>query len=183
MKTLLSITALATIIFASGTPAFGEEYADHGYELLLRGNYQQAVVYLTAAVKINPTDLDIRRRLCSAYVGAGMSKDAIQQMRVIGTVSPLTAEDISLQADAYSQLGDTKTAILRYKQALQVDPTYGAARIALAKILLFAGDYTNARAACNDTLRTSKDPLVRKQAMDMLGALKDKERAHITEKA
>lgn len=183
MKTLLNITLIAACVFVSGAPAFGEEYADRGHELLLRGNYQQAVGYLTAAVKLNPTDLEIRRQLCSAYVGAGMSREAIQQLRVIATVTAPTAEDFNLQAEAYSQLGDSKTAILRFKQALMVEPSNGPARIGLAKILLFAGDYASARAACNDTLRTSRDPVVRKQAIDLLGALKDREKGHITEKA
>lgn len=178
--------ALALLISAGvALPAFAaDDYAHRGNELLNRGSFTQAVSMYTAAVRQNPADLELRRQLCSAYIGAGMPNEAIQQLRALSTVGPATARDLNMQADAYNMLGNSKAAMTCYRQALAQDPSNTKATIGLARTLLFAGEQDSAKSLLNSALRTARDPEARRQIMQLLSTLKDRDKvAHQEAKA
>ena len=167
---LLISTSVALPVYAA------EDYAQRGYSLLNRGSYSQAVTMYAAAIRQNPSDLELRRQLCSAYIGAGMPREAIQQLQALSTISPATARELNMQGEAYNQLGNSRSAIAAYRQALAQDPSNSTATIGLARTLLYTGEQNSAKSVLNAALRTTRDPETRRQIMQMLSTVKDRER-------
>ncbi len=137
-----------------------------------RGNYSSAIGTLTLAVKQNPSDLDARRQLCNAYLGAGMAREAAQQLELISRLAPGNIGDLIAMGEAYSQMGDRRNAIAKYRQAWVQDPNNGRAVIGLARALISNGDTGAARSVCEGALRSSRDSVLRAQCSELLGTIR-----------
>ena len=161
--------ALSQPVMAGGLPV---ALVQKGCEQMNRGNYSSAIATFTTAVKQNPSDLDARRQLCNAYLGAGMAREAAQQLELIAKVSPGNINDLIALGEAYVQLGDNRAAISKYKQAWVLDSTNGRAVIGLARTLMANGDADSARSVCAGALRSSKDAVLRSQCSEILSTIR-----------
>ena len=166
--------AVATLCPAAFAGQLGLPLLAKGSDLINRGNYTGAISVLSAAVRQDPSDLEVRRRLSSAYIGAGMARQALQQLEAVSRVSPGNAGDYVMMAEAHFQMGDTAKAIARYKQAMLTDPSNTQARMGLARALMAAGDLNSASAVCNDSIRTKQDAQSRQQFVELLGTIRSR---------
>jgi len=166
---IVALAALCQPVFAGGAPAGS---VAKGCDEINRGNYTSAISILSAAIRQNPSDLDARRYLSSALIGAGMAREAAQQLEAIAKVAPGNAADCTMMAEAYNQMGDNKIATARYKQAILLDPAASAPRLGLARLFMASGDLNGAISLCNESLKTRRDAQSRQQFIDLLGTIR-----------
>ena len=136
------------------------------------GNYADAVSTLVVAVRQNPSDLETRRKLCTALVGAGRATDALRELQVITRFAPGDARDSQLMAEAYYLCGDAISAITKYREALALNPDAAEAKLGLIRSLISTGNPTEAKGICQQTLRSSRDAVLRKQVAEILQGIR-----------
>ena len=176
MFTKMAVAAAVASAVTLSSPAFGQDKspASNGLAELNRGNYANAVELLCAAVRNAPADLEVRRNLCRAFIEAGMEREAIRQLSALIKFGCSSPRDYSMMAQAYYQLGNSKTAICYYKEALQIDASNTEARIGIARTLISSGDLRGATSACVEGLRLATSPQARQQLNALLGTIRTK---------
>ncbi len=175
-----ALLALVTLL-ALGQPVLAsqqsQELVRRGCHQLDLGNYSQAIGFFSAAIRQEPSDLDARRHLSAAYIGAGMSMQAVMQLKAIASVQSPNAGDFAMLGEAYAQLGDKNNSISAYKKAIALEPGSRPARLGLAQVLVHSGDLRSATAFCTETLRSSKDPELVKQVLDLVRSMRERKSA------
>jgi Flp pilus assembly protein TadD len=167
-----AMLAAATACPALCADALPMTLSENGCAQMNRGNYNAAVEIFSAVIRRDPTDLVARRRLACALIGAAREREAIKQLKLIAAVDPGNAGDLCTMASAFRRIGDDKSALALYRQAMIIDCQCSEARVGLTRVLVALGNYRAAQAICGDTLRTSRDPLLRKQSTDLMNTIK-----------
>lgn len=147
--------------------------AQQGNKHMNLGDYDSAVRVLMQAARKSPSDLEIRRHLCSALLGAGKAGSALEQLRAIRTVSILDERDLTMTAEAYYQLGKSKTALAYYKEALKMNPESTASRLGVARTLIELRELNRAEAFCLESIKTSRDAVFKEQMLEILNTIKN----------
>lgn len=138
------------------------------------GNYTAAISTLVLAVRQDPSDLEARRHLCSAMLGAGKAKEALHELQVINQAAPGDLRDLQMMAEAHYQCGDSRAAIQKYREALAADPAFAPAKIGLIRTLISSGKSPEAEFLCKATLRSSTDSTLRKQVNELLQLIRSR---------
>ncbi|MBX9686732.1 MAG: tetratricopeptide repeat protein [Candidatus Obscuribacterales bacterium] len=167
----ISIAALSVAIsLTQPLSAASSTLLQKGCREIESGNYANAVRTLSAAVRVNPQDLEARRHLSNAMIEAGMEKEALQQLNLIIRIEPANPADYCLMANAYYRIGDSQNAAGKYKQALAINQFHTAARIGLTRTLLSMGKLKSARELCLESMKL--DPAYRSMYQELLNAIR-----------
>lgn len=137
-----------------------------------RGNYLDAAKLLATALRKNPGDLEARRLLATALIGAGEAAAALRQLKALNKVAPGDSRDYVLMAEASYHMGDTSNAIRHYRKALELDPSSGCAGMGLSRALMSAGKIDEAITVCHEALRLARDAPTRQQFVDLLSTMR-----------
>ena len=139
----------------------GHPYADvhqlRGLALALLGYAERAVAAFDAALAINPrySDALVHRGIVLSDLGRtdeaalSLARAAEERDGRIGNLTrPVTGRLANLHAElgeAYADAGLLEDAIREYRRALELGPTYHDLRLRLARHMLAAGHYLDAR--------------------------------------
>ena len=136
------------------------------------GNYTRAISLFAAALRKQPDDLEARRLLVRAFICADREKEALQQLQAIRQVASGNSGDSVMMAEACYHMGDARSAIACYKEALILEPSSAPAKIGLARALIFTGNLRGAVAVCNDALRFTQAVQSRQQFLELLSNIR-----------
>jgi tetratricopeptide (TPR) repeat protein len=109
------------------------------------GNFADATKYFTSVIRDRPDFAQAFEGLGIAQVESGEYRNALSNLeraRALGSLNPAL---LNYQAVALGYVGNFKTAIQLYRQALELKPDYGAARLNLAMAYQKTGDREAAR--------------------------------------
>jgi tetratricopeptide (TPR) repeat protein len=109
-----------------------------GYDLMMSGDNEPAIVYLTAAVKANPNDPYARRYLAYTYEQHGMDAEAVTQFEILAKLQAFQSADHLMYAKALTPK-QPERAVAVYNSLLVQEPTNVEARTNLIKTLISHG--------------------------------------------
>lgn len=144
-----------------------------GYELLKAGDAPDAVTALSMVVRKQPENARARKYLAHALLACGKAADAADQFQLISSMASLSSEDLLAMAQALDQAGYTEKAIKRYEDCVFIHPENIAARVALVKAYLRAGQSAKALETARDGMhhaRSASDIALLQHAMLEAGA-------------
>ena len=125
----------------------------------MQGDYEGAAAEAEKALAIDPTDARAMQLRYDAYRLAGnraKAKEAEQALRELGGLSETAARIFNEGADAYNA-GDKATAISKFQQAADLDPTLVQARLVLAKLFFSDGNLSEALARAEEVVALEPD--------------------------
>jgi len=125
----------------------------------MQGDYPAAAAEAEKALVIDPTDSRAMQLRYDAYRLAGdkeKAKEAEQALRELGGLSETAARIFNEGAEAYNT-GDMATAISKFQQAADLDPTLVQARLVLAKLYLSQGSLSEALARAEEVVALEPD--------------------------
>lgn len=129
-----------------------------GYESLRRGDTDEAIAFLAAAVKKQPNDAMARLYLGHAFLKAGQPTRALQQFQAAqsmgGQLRPL---DRVAWADALLASGQQDQAKQMFEQILQSQPKLFAARLGQLRAYLVSGDRKRAEQLAREYMVDSSE--------------------------
>jgi tetratricopeptide (TPR) repeat protein len=129
-----------------------------GYEALRRGNTDEALAFLAAAVKKQPNDPMARIYLGHAFLKAGQPSQALQQFQAAqsmgGQMRPL---DRAAWAEALLNSGRKDEAKEMFEQILQSSPKLFAARLGQLRTYIISGDRKRARQLAREYMVDSSE--------------------------
>jgi tetratricopeptide (TPR) repeat protein len=120
----------------------------------MQGDYPAAAEEAEKALVIDPTDARAMQLRYDAYRLAGddaKAKEAEQALRELGGLGETAARIFNEGADAYNA-GDMATAISKFQQAADLDPTLVQARLVLAKLFFTEGNLSEALARAEEVV-------------------------------
>ena len=138
MTRLAAAFACAVLLAAQGRPV------DRAWDLLARGQRQQAEQVLREILRKNPSDADARLMLGSLLAEAGDHAGAIAQLSEAVKLRPRSAEAENALGEAYNGFGQVQPAREAFEQAAALDPKFSQAQVNLGLVLLEAGDFDGA---------------------------------------
>lgn len=116
---------------------------------MLAGNAQQAEALLTAAIKLDPNDLELRLDRSQALAQRGDFATVIADLSTVLAQDPTKVDALVFRASAYRQTGKTDLAAADLVAALQLNPSHPEALLERGMLNRLAG---NAAAARRDWL-------------------------------
>jgi len=125
----------------------------------LQGDYPGAAAEAEKALIIDPNDARAMQIRFDAYRLAGdkeKAKEAEQALRELGGLSETAARIFNEGADAYNA-GDMTTAISKFQQAADLDPSLVQARMVLAKFYFSEGNLSGALARAEEVVALEPD--------------------------
>ena len=125
----------------------------------LQGDYPGAAAEAEKALIIDPNDARAMQIRFDAYRLAGdkeKAKEAEQALRELGGLSETAARIFNEGADAYNA-GDMTTAISKFQQAADLDPSLVQARMVLAKFYFSEGNLSEALARAEEVVALEPD--------------------------
>ena len=125
----------------------------------MQGDYEGAAAEAEKALAIDPTDARAMQLRYDAYRLAGddaKAKEAEQALRELGGLSETAARIFNEGADAYNA-GDITTAISKFQQAADLDPSLVQARLVLAKLFFSEGNLSEALARAEEVVALEPD--------------------------
>jgi Flp pilus assembly protein TadD len=145
-----------------------------GVDQIARGNYDQAVITFSKAVKSDPSDLQARRYLCTAMLKNGQAAAAAQQLEMITKFAPGNNSDMNLLAESYLHCGEWEKSAECFKKALRTDPTDATAKYGLCRTMLAVGDVSGARDLALHTIRSTSNQKIRTGCSQILSQIKER---------
>lgn len=106
--------------------------------------YADAIRYLQAALKLNPSSDDAKYNLAEAYFQSGDYEDVLKSLLAVSAAGQKEGSYLGLLGDAYAHLGRYEDAARCLQQAIAVMPDNDQYYASLALIQLRAGDLENA---------------------------------------
>jgi tetratricopeptide (TPR) repeat protein len=106
--------------------------------------YADAIRYLQAALKINPSSDDAKYNLAEAYFQRGNPEDALKSLLAVSAAGQKEGSYLGLLGDVYAHLGRYEDASRCLQQAIATMPDNDQYYASLALIQLQAGDLENA---------------------------------------
>lgn len=128
---------------------------------------------IVALVRLNPSELGLRRSLALALIRKGLTVKAADQMRGVIAVAGPNAADLILLGDASRYSGDLQGAIKSYRGALSLNPMSSKARSGLSLAYAASGDLRTAYDICQNGLAQLVDAGDRTEINNTLIALHD----------
>lgn len=168
-QTVLAVACLCPGALAESSPSMQKASA-----YMNSGHFSQAVSLLVQGIRQAPSDLELRRQLCQALIGAGQAHEALKQLDVIAQVSPADSRDLNLRALASEQLGDAPKAAAYFRQAIAKDPLNAESRVGLARTLVSQGNLKEAREVCYLILRSGADGKLKSSTMQLLEIIRNR---------
>ncbi len=120
----------------------------------LQGDYATAAAEAEQALAIDPTDTRAMQLRFDAYRLAGdeaKAAEAAEALKELGGLGETAARIFNEGARAYNE-GDVSSAISKFQQAAELDPTLVPARLVLAKIFFAEGNVSEALARAEEVL-------------------------------
>ena len=143
------ITAQETIPVPSNLSA--DSLVLKGYDALRRGDTDEAIALLTAAVKKQPNDAMARLYLGHALLKAGQASAAAEQFQLAQSMgAQLRPLDKAAWADALLAAGRRQQAQQMYEQLLQQNPKLLQARLGLLRTYMATGNRKRAEALARE---------------------------------
>jgi uncharacterized protein involved in tolerance to divalent cations len=127
-----------------------------GYEDLEKGNYLEAVETLCRAVILDRDDVNARRYLAIALIKADDATRALEQLGLVGRLTPPTPFDFYIYGEAYIALGKYKEAEESFRKSLEKDQDFDAACAGVIKSLVGQVEWDEAIAECQKYLKQAK---------------------------
>jgi tetratricopeptide (TPR) repeat protein len=106
------------------------------------------------------TQAKLDRLRASIFSGSGRTKEDIEELKAILAATPTSAEAHALLGIAYRTTGSpalTSEAIAELRQALELDPSFAAARLYLARIYIDIGRAARAKEELETALAKAPD--------------------------
>lgn len=129
-----------------GTPGFRAELlAQAAQGWLLAGDAQHAEATLTAAIKLDPEDNELRIDRAEAMAQRGDFANAIVDLDFVLSRDPLKVDAYVFRASAYRQLGKTDLASKDLVTALEINPLHPEAFLERGMLNRLAGNSAAAR--------------------------------------
>lgn len=145
MMRLFIAVACAGFLLAQTSPGPAHRApVEDAWDLLAKGNRQEAIRLLHDIIRTHPGDADARLLLGSVLSEDGDRSESIAQLSEAVRLRPRSAEAHNALGEAYSNFAETKEARAEFEKAVAVDPRFAQAQVNLGLILLEAGE---ARAA------------------------------------
>jgi tetratricopeptide (TPR) repeat protein len=144
-----------------------------GYDELQKGNYLDAVQTLCEAVILDRDDVSARRYLALALIKADNADRALEQMGLVGRLTPPTGFDFFIYGEAYFALGKYKEAEESYRKSLEKDPSSDSARAGVIKSLVGELEWDKAIAECQKCIKQTKTKDQKSYFQTMLKKVKD----------
>ncbi|MCC6859692.1 MAG: tetratricopeptide repeat protein [Bryobacterales bacterium] len=135
MRALALLAACAALLVGQRPPV------EEAWDLLARGERDQAVRLLEKIVKSSPRDADARLLLGSILAEQGDRAGAILHLTEGVRLRPQSAEAQNALGEAYKTFGDWKAARGPFEKAAALDPKFAQARVNLSQVLLEDGDF------------------------------------------
>ena len=102
--------------------------------------YDQAIVHLQNALKINPSSDEITFDLADAYFRKGLYSEALTTLEKISPEGQRDNTCLSLLADTYAHLGDTTKSIAMFRDVIERNPDNDQYYLSLTLVELRSGD-------------------------------------------
>ena len=112
-----------------------------------KGQYDQALRYLTEAVRLNPNSVEALTDLGAVYAKADRPEEALQQYELALALEPNLAGAYSNKAAAFVMLSRGEEAEHAARRALQLDPGFIDADYMLGIAMMMQGKITSETAA------------------------------------
>jgi tetratricopeptide (TPR) repeat protein len=112
-----------------------------------KGQYDQALRYLTEAVRLNPNSVEALTDLGAVYAKADRPEEALQQYELALALEPNLAGVYSNEAAAFVMLSRGEEAEQAARRALQLDPGLIDADYMLGIAMMMQGKITSETAA------------------------------------
>jgi tetratricopeptide (TPR) repeat protein len=144
-----------------------------GYDELQKGAYIEAVQSLCQAVILDRDDVSARRYLALALIKADNADRALEQMGLVGRLTPPSAFDYYIYGEAYLAVGKYKEAEEAYRKSLEKDPLSDTARAGVIKSLVDALEWDKAVAECQKYLKQAKTKEQKAYFQTMLKKVKE----------
>ncbi len=146
----------------SPPPEKKDDFYSHykrGYNLYIRGRYQEAIEELDKALKIKPSSAQAYEYLARTYQKLGDVDKYIEMKRSAIDFSDRDRGEVALAHykfgyEMYSQ-GNKLVALDEFQMATQLDPALAQAHYWLGRIYYEGGNYEMAKAKLEETLRLS----------------------------
>lgn len=106
--------------------------------------YDQAIVHLQNALKINPSSDEITFDLADAYFRKGLYSEALTTLAKISPEGQRDNTCLSLLADTYAHLGDTTKSIAMFRDVIERNPDNDQYYLSLTLVELRSGDVHSA---------------------------------------
>jgi len=125
----------------------------------MTGDYETAAAEAETALSIDPTDVRAMQLRFDSYRQSGdtvKAEEAAKALQNAGGASETAAQIFNEGADAYNS-GDVATAIMKFQQSADLDPTLVQARLVLAKVLYSKGSLSDALTWAEEVLALQPD--------------------------
>ena len=133
-----------------------------------KGKYDEAFLYLSRALKMDPQREDVRMNLANVLFLKGKPDEAISQYREILQTDSKNADVHYNLAFVLSSQKKYNEALLHYKETLRIDPEYSKAHYNLGNIYLNQGKTTEAFRHYIEVIKIKPDYV---QAYNKLGLI------------
>jgi tetratricopeptide (TPR) repeat protein len=144
-----------------------------GYDEMQKGDYLEAVKTLCHAVIIDRDDVSARRYLALALIKTDDAARAIEQLGLVGRLTPPSSFDYFIYGEAYLALGKFKDAEDSYRKSLEKDSDYDPARAGLIKSLAGESDWDRALNQCQKYVKQAKTKEQKSYFEELAKRLKD----------
>jgi protein O-GlcNAc transferase len=129
------VLLIALLLLAQRAPV------EDAWDLLAKGERQQAVRVLHGIIKLNPKDADARLLLGSILTEDGDRSESIAQLSEAVRLRPQSAEAHNALGEAFNGFGDTKMSRGEFEKAVALGPEFAQAHVNLGQILVQASDF------------------------------------------
>jgi len=127
-----------------------------GYAAIGKGEYKSAVTILTQAVKSDPNSVPARRYLAYALTSNSEPETALDQMKIVGKMTKLSAFDHVIIGEAYYSSSRYRESEDSFADALKLDPTSELGRAGIVKTFIATAQWDKAFGACREGIRLAK---------------------------
>jgi tetratricopeptide (TPR) repeat protein len=124
-------------------PAEKRARLDLGNDYLLKGMYNEAIAELEQVLSLDPTYAAAFNVLAYVHSSMGEYQKALDCFQRYASASPGDANPLDSMAELYFRWGKLNEAVVKYKEALEVKPDFGAERW-IAYIYAFDENYPEA---------------------------------------
>jgi tetratricopeptide (TPR) repeat protein len=126
-------------------------------EIEIAKDFEKGTGYLKEALKIDPTDENVRMTLAQHYMKRGLWKEAIEQLAELTRRNPYLKEVHYNMALCYERMNMYEEARKEYQAELKGNPQHYNALTALGEQLLQGGDYRGALQYFTQAVETSPE--------------------------
>ncbi len=113
--------------------------------------------YLKRALALNAKDVNLRRTLASAYFKAGMTKEALEQYKVILRLKPNDGPALSALAKCYLKIGRYDEALEAAARSVKINAGEGNVLVDLAAAWAGSGNWEKAISSYREYLKVRPD--------------------------